>query len=432
MNCTECNELLVAYIEGLLSKSQKQTIKEHLKCCSTCLAEARKLENLHGRLVKNGGTLARTNLEDDVMLQIVREQHARLKTAHTSGVELKRLRKTIMKSPITRIAVAAVIIIALFLGINQFLGGTMSFADVIKPILNARTVAFDFIVGGDETGPIIHDIVTGSRIRRTFSNMETILVIDLDNAKMLNLDPPSKSAVYIDIKGPLQEQTKNFLEFVRNAVTSLKDMPVLELGQRDIDGRRAIGFFVESKPHLELTIWADPETASPIRIELKMGQSLYILKNIEFDLPVEGRLVSMDVPDGYTMHKGEVDMGEFTENDFIEALRIWAEYLLDGQFPEKISIEDLMNQTPVIGEKIGQLDITDEQKIQLGTAFGRGTIFFQQLDPSRIDWHYAGNGVKLGDFETAVFWYKPQDSKTYRVIYGDLSVEDVLPEDLPK
>lgn len=262
--------------------------------------------------------------------------------------------------------------------------------------------------------------------------METILVIDLDNAKMLNLDPPSKSAVYIDIKGPLQEQTKNFLEFVRNAVTSLKDMPVLELGQRDIDGRRAIGFFVESKPHLELTIWADPETASPIRIELKMGQSLYILKNIEFDLPVEGRLVSMDVPDGYTMHKGEVDMGEFTENDFIEALRIWAEYLLDGQFPEKISIEDLMNQTPVIGEKIGQLDITDEQKIQLGTAFGRGTIFFQQLDPSRIDWHYAGNGVKLGDFETAVFWYKPQDSKTYRVIYGDLSVEDVLPEDLPK
>ena len=354
-------------------------------------------------------------------------KHRLQPTVHT--VQIWRI---IMKSKITKLAAAAVIIIAAYLGINQFFGGTVSFADVIKPILNARTVVFDFIVGEEETGPVIHDIVAGSRIRRTFSNMPTILILDLDNAKMLNLDPPTKGAVYIDIKGPLQEQTKNFMEFVRNAVTSLKDMPVLELGERDIDGRRVIGFFVEKKTHLELTIWADPEMASPIRIELKMGQSRYILKNIEFDVPVEDWLVSMDVPDGYTTHKGEVDLGEWTEDDFIETLRIWAQYLLDGRFPEKISIEDLMNQTTVIGEKIGLLDISDEQKVQLGTSFGRGMIFFQQLDPGRIEWHYAGKGVKLGASETAVFWYQPKDSKTYRVIYGDLSAEDVLPEDLPK
>lgn len=338
----------------------------------------------------------------------------------------------IMKSKITRFAAAAVIIIAAFLGINQFFSGTVTFAQVIQPILNAQTVVFDFIVGGDETGPVIHDIVAGSRIRRTFSNMDTILIIDLDNAKMLTLDPKNKVAVYIDIKGPLQEQTRNFLEFIRNSVTNLKDMPVLELGQRDIDGRKAVGFFVADKPHSELTIWADPKTASPVRIELKAGQSLYILKNIEFDVPVESWLVSMDVPDGYTLHEGEVGMGDFTEADFIETLRIWAEYLLDGWFPEKMSIEDLMNQTTVIEEKIGQLDIPDEQKMQLGMSFGRGFVFFQQLDPGRIDWHYAGKSVKLGDAETAVFWYQPKGSETYRVIYGDLSVEDVAPDKLPK
>ncbi len=340
--------------------------------------------------------------------------------------------ENIMKSRITKLAAAAVIIVVALIGISQFFGGTVTFADVIQPILNARTVVFDFIVGEEETGPVIHDIVVGTRIRRTFSNMDTILVIDLDNARMLTLDPESKGAVYIDIKGPLQEQTRNFLEFVRNSITNLKDMPVLEIGQRDIDGRRAIGFFVADKPHLELTIWADHQTASPIRIELQMGQSLYILKNIEFDVPVEDWLVSMDVPDGYTLQKGEIDMGEFTEADFIETLHIWAEYLLDGQFPEKISVEDLMNQTTVIGEKIGQLDISDEQKMQLGMAFGRGMVFFQQLDPSRIDWHYAGKGVKFGDADTAVFWYQPEDSETYRVIYGDLSVEDVAPENLPE
>jgi hypothetical protein len=47
-------------------------------------------------------------------------------------------------------------------------------------------------------------------------------------------------------------------------------------------------------------------------------------------------------------------------------------------------------------------------------------------------WHYAGKGVKLGDAQTVIFWYQPKGSQTYRVIYGDLSVKDVAPNDLPK
>ena len=47
-------------------------------------------------------------------------------------------------------------------------------------------------------------------------------------------------------------------------------------------------------------------------------------------------------------------------------------------------------------------------------------------------WHYAGKGVKLGDKTAPVCWCKPKDSKTYRVVYGDLSIKDVAEEDLPK
>jgi hypothetical protein len=43
---------------------------------------------------------------------------------------------------------------------------------------------------------------------------------------------------------------------------------------------------------------------------------------------------------------------------------------------------------------------------------------------------YAGEGVKLGDKTTPVLWYKAKDAKTYRVIYGDLHVEDA--ETAPK
>jgi outer membrane lipoprotein-sorting protein len=341
-----------------------------------------------------------------------------------------------MKSPIVKLAAAAVVIVAVLIGVhfisNPF-GTTVTFAKVIQPILNAHTVVLDFIAGKEEeSGPVIHDIIVGNKIRRTLSNMETIMIIDLDNARMLTLDPKTKGAAYVDIQGPLQEGTKNLLELVRNIVTNLKDLPAQELGQRNIDGHKAIGFR-ESNPNVELTIWADPKTAQPIRIELLLAQkSLYILKNIEFDVQIDESLVSMDIPADYTLSKTEVNLRDFTEQDFIEGLRIWAELLLNGNFPESISVEDYLKLTPLVGEKISQLNVSDEEGTRLGMSFGRGMIFFQQLDPYGIDWHYAGSGVKLGDASKAIFWYQPKGSQTYRVIYGNLTVKDVKPEDLPK
>ena len=433
MNCAEYKELLVAYIEGLLDETEKRSVAQHLKDCAVCRAELKQTSNLCSRLVNNGKNLAQTNLEDVVLERIIREQNVRLKTAHKISASLK-IRRILMKSKITSIAAAAAIIIAVLIGIHQLGGGTVTFADAIKPILNARTVVLDFIVGSEETGPVMHDIVVGSRIRRTISNMDTIMIIDLDSAKMLTLDPPSKGAAYVDIQGPLREGTKNLIEFVRNAVIGVKDqpdIPVQELGQREIDGRKAVGFLVRGQNE-QITIWADSRTAQPIRIEMLLGQTLYILKNIEFDVPIEESLVSMDVPAGYTLSQKQFDMTQFTEQDFITVLRLWAEHLLGGSFPQSLTVGDLMSLTPQMGEKIGQLNISDEEKTQLGMAMGRGFVFFQQLDPNRIKWHYAGSGVKLGDASKAIFWYQPKGSQTYRVIYGDLSVKDVAPNDLPK
>ena len=44
---------------------------------------------------------------------------------------------------------------------------------------------------------------------------------------------------------------------------------------------------------------------------------------------------------------------------------------------------------------------------------------------------YLGNGVKLGDKDRIVCWYKLKGAATYRVVYGDLSIKDVAPDDLP-
>lgn len=346
--------------------------------------------------------------------------------------------ENIMKNRITRLAAAAVIIIAAALGVSQFFGGTVTFADVIKPILNAHTVVLDLMMG-EEDAPVVRDIVVGTRIRRTFSNMDTILILDLDNAKMLSLDPKSKVAMYIDIKGPIGEGTRSYIGLVRNIVNDIEehpDWPVQELGQQEIDGQRVIGFQV-SGPNEEITIWADPKTALPVRIETLLGQSFskqthYILKDIEFDVPVDESLVSMEPPADYKLAGMEYSMNQFTEEDFVKSLRIWAEFVLDGRFAETIGVEDLLKIAPLLGEKLSQSNLSEEEGIRIGMSFGRGMMFFQRIVEEGCDWHYAGNGVKLGDAEKAIFWYQPKGMKTYRVIYGDLSVVDVEADQLPK
>ncbi len=340
-----------------------------------------------------------------------------------------------MKSPITRMAAAAVIIIAVLIGIHQFGKGTVTFADVIKPILNARTVIFDFLIGEEEGNPVMHEIVVGSRIRRTISNLPGMTqIIDMETGKMLVLQDTDKTAVYVDIKGQLQEMTRGYIEFVREVLMELKDSPdVKELGEQEIDGRKAIGFSGRGNNNQELKIWADPKTAVPIRVELRLGREFFVvLKNFKFDVPIDDSQVSMYVPPGYTLQQGEVDFTKGTEEDFIESLRIWAEILLDGQFPEVVGTEQYMKQVPLLGEKLVQSGLSDEEiGKKVGMIFPRGMFFLQLLETDG-KFHYAGSGVKLGDAGKAIFWYQPKDSETYRVVYGDLSVKDVAKENLPK
>jgi outer membrane lipoprotein-sorting protein len=430
MNCTECKEMLAAYIEGLVEETERVELEEHLDKCQLCRQELQEFRALHQKLAQSSRNWQQTDIENGVMKKVIREQSGRLK--ETSRVKRRLdIWRTIMTSRITKLAAAAVIAIAVLFGIGQFFGGTVTFAQVIEPILNARSLTFDFIVGQEEGGPVIHDIVAGNRIRRTFSNMETILILDLDNAKMLTLVPSNKSATYMDIKGPIGEQTKNFMEFVRNAVVRLEGHEVEKLGRKKINGRNAVGFQVRG--HNEgIKIWADSETAMPIRIELRFGQTRYILKNIEFDVPVDESLLSMDVPAGYILCEQEIDLSQFSELDFVITLRIMVQYYYNGIFPDSLGVEDFMDFVGHVQAEANEPKMSEEEQVQIGMHFARGFMFFQQMGPSGIQWRYIGKGVKLGEADKAVFWYKPRGSKTYRVIYGDLSVREVLPQDLPK
>ena len=431
MNCEESKELLVAYVEGLLEDSEKKAVEEHLKDCSSCQAELQELTGLHDRLVTNGKALAQSNLEKDVMNQVIREQNVRLKAAGKAAAGLK-LRRLIMKSSMTRIAAAAAVIVVAALGVHYMMGPSVTFADVVKPLLNARTLILDMIVGDEETGTVIHDVIVDQQIRRVISRQEHVVnIIDPESAKMLTLHTEGKIAAYSDIQGSIQEGTKDYVASLRKIITDAQNNPgfkAKELGEKEIDGQKVVGFSANG-----FTVWADAETALPVRIEVESHQLSAVFKNFQFDVPVEEleSQVSMEMPDGYKLVEskgGEFDMGTPTEQDLVECLRIWAELLLDGNFPETIGMTELMRLLPQVEAKLGESVTSAEEGTQKGMSLGKGMLFHMGLK----DKHYAGSGVKVGEADKAIFWYLPEGAGTYRVIYGDLSVRDVAEENLPK
>ena len=430
-DCDKMRDRIADLVGRALSQAEAQVLEQHLRQCPACNTYAQALKREDFLLAKLFADIDAnmTVRQQEILNAIDRSRPAKQSRIVSVG-------RIIMKSRITKLAAAAAIIIAAILGahfIGNPFGSKVTFAQVIQPILNAQTAVFDIIIGGEnENSPVIHDMVMGSRIRRTMANVPGVVsIIDLEKGKILVLTAATKEAVYVDLKG--LPPIPNYMDQLRNVITKLQQTPefvVEELGQQEIAGRKLIGFRAKH-PKAEITIWADPKTALPVRIEENEGQMKVVCKNIQFDVPMEESLFSIDVPEGYTQQQTQIDLFGATEQDFIEGLRIRAEMFGDGQFPDGIAVEDYLKQAPAIGKKIEEMKLSKEEETELGMKLPKHLLFIRFFK-GEGKWHYAGKGVKLGDSQTAIFWYRPKDSATYRVIYGDLRVKDVAPEDLPK
>ena len=421
------NELLTAFALGELSPQMSSDVETHLAECPRC---ATKLEELRA-VLECADAMSRLSADEQTCQsakQTILETAASRQTTKPPAT-LESIWRTIMTTNRLRLAAAAVIVVAAALGLNSFLGGTVTFAEVVKPILNARTIVFDLVLGDDETGTVMHEEVTGSLIRRTISNIPgMVMILDLDDNKMLALDTGSKTAGYVKL-GQVGDKTENYIENVRKIIIDLqKGLDIEKLPEREIDGRTAVGFKGRNDKE-KLTIWADPKTALPIRIELETRQFHGVFKNFEFEPQI--KKISMDVPAGYTQDEEQFDLSNVNEQDLVESLRIWAQTLLDGRFPDTIGTTDYMREVGVLGQKIPTLDIPDSEKGQIGGKFAKGMIFLQKFEGSD-KWQYAGKGVKLGEADKVILWYQPEGSNVYRAIYGDLKAADIAQENLPK
>jgi hypothetical protein len=342
--------------------------------------------------------------------------------------------RIIMKAKTLRITAAAVVVMAVLVGIHGIPGGhSVVWADVIQPILDARTASLDIHVGSPGGEVVIHDDVMGSRIHRTVSNAPDVdIVMDFEQQRLLTIHHSRKTAVYVGLGG--LPDLRNYVELLRDTITKLQeksDLKVQNQGLQEIDGKEYT-VFIAGENDDTLTIWADPKTALPVRIEQRTPNMVITCDNLRFDVAFDESMFSMEAPAGYAVQDaGAIDFSQSSETDFIETLRIWAEIIEDGQFPDSINLEDVVKIGPKFDQGMKRAGLTEQQQTDVAMKWGQGLVFIRFFK-GQGQWHYAGQGVKLGDGDKPIFWYQPQGSETWRVIYGDLSVKDVAPENLPQ
>ncbi len=356
----------------------------------------------------------------------------------------QKMWRIIMKSKITKFAAAAAIIIAVLIGIHysggSIDGANVAWADVMEQISSFRPYACTNTVH-DEGAQISYRRMRLSLTqRREIRSNGVILVFDLSIPKSLTLIPEKKHAIEktYDMSPASDPDIFRMANSMQNAPSGSN---VQEVNIREIDGHVAKGFRSKGE-YNDITIWADVQTKLPVRVEIihvKTGRKI-IISEFEFDVDFDESLFSTTAPEGYTVkkiEKGEVsELTKFkrstTEEDLVEGLRALAIFL-DGRFPPEIELEKIRVS---LKEYIKQNNLSDsevEKRLAPVSKNYTKAYWYIRLLKGEMevsDFHYAGEGVKLGDSETPVIWWLPKDSETYRVIYGDLSVADVAPENL--
>ena len=396
---------------------------------------AENIDKLIKKLRYQAGAETHDRILDNVMQALEKKEKQK------AGTTAPNIWRNIMKSPITKIAAAAVTIIAVLIGLNQIIGSTPAFAEIVRPLLTARTATFKMTmkVKGGPAQTFDCMFMEPIHMRQT-TPQGAIVISNLKVGMIVTLMPEQKKAMVVEMQNiPENEDQSQFNMFheIRKRIQEAQeteDESVSFLGEREIDGLTTIGYHVQ-RPGVDITVWADPQTKLPVQMENTVGPVTYTMTDIVFNVELDETLFSLEIPEGYTVRTMQVDASEPTEKDLLEMFRIWADHM-DGNLPSVLDMNAQMEFVKYQRKKMkdkGQ-EPSEESMLELQKTImkmSRGGMFVQNL-PADSDWHYAGKGVKFGGADTPIFWYRPEGSETYRIIYGDLSVKDVTPENLPK
>lgn len=383
---------------------------------------------------------------------------------------------TTMKT-ILRLAVAATILVAV-VGLVSWLvpsgGARLALADVAQALDKIHSATWKTTEtfrppqgeAGTSTGVGMFLEPSHERTEQTVAGVTAISIIDGQQNKGLGYDTGTKTAMAMALKNTPTgfEMGAPFLGLRETIAAAQKgnSKDVEQLGQETIDGRRAVVFRIpyrnaEMNFEMETKIWADPETSLPIRVERTtrgIRESHSVMSDFQVNVALDPALFSVDVPEGYTVRQTQLDFSKGPLSPLVEALGMAAEHN-DGLFPptlhgeqgfdgilmravaqewEKRGVKVDSQFRPLPGQDPSKLTKEDYEALQKSahelTAKLPAALASVAAITRHGDWHYAGKDIKLGTPDRPIFWCKFMGN--YQVIYADLSVKEVAPQDAPK
>ena len=352
--------------------------------------------------------------------------------AALDAAEVRPIRPTERRATVSPIVQLAAAILVALGGLGylayQLAEPSVAYADVAKKIQEAETFTCQVTM----KTPDLKEPMTMRYLSRGTGQMRFegpdggASIMDTRQMKVLALDPKMKTAVLMELKkgdkGP-ETGPVNLVEDLRK----LADKQGKPIGKKKFGDIEAHGFRV-TEGGQEVTVWADPKTKEPVRIEGRTNfggqQTEFTMTDFHLNPKLDEALFRLEAPEGYKLIKFEAD-DLSPEEEVIRLLRAYAEKK-GGQFPKRLDDFKALGDAILADRKAGPVD--DQAVMKFAMSMGRVAAYTMSLD----GFGYKGEGVKLGDGDKIVFWYKAKGADQYRVVYGDLKTGDVPADRLPE
>ena len=388
------------------------------------------------------------------------------------GRHLMKLGRDIMSRRVPRLILmvaVALVMATLWLIVSGHQTTAQAFAKLAEPLLTAKTAHFQMRVKTDVAaftkafGPPSRDVnfpdmfqgyfLAPARYRTEMPNKMYTIADFTTGGRMMTVMPIQRQAMVVKFKGevtkgPKDKNFQNYFQELRNLLSNsrnAKESQYQRIGEKEIDGRHAIGFRYDS-PSATVTLWGDPATGAPVQIDSVYSGTPHtevVMNHFEINVDLQTSLFDLTPPTGYTVRSFDVDVAAPTEQTLVEAFKA-ASDLGDGDFPTSLDTMGIMqlimkrtlksvakqpsnkpgaakDAKAQAGAK-GPSDEEIQRMMQQSMTIGRGFGFALEL-PESADAHYAGKGAKRGTKDRPIFWYKPVGSENYHVIFANLSVQ---------
>ena len=400
--------------------------------------------------------VATTAETDDRILADALDHLEKLRRKKPAGIG-RRTGRIIMKSPFMKLAAAAVAIGAVLLGLNIIWpgGGGNALAETLERIEEIKAFTYKMkmkmanIPGMPADSPLdveMEAVVakdagmyvgmhSGKRVlKETF--------VTLGEKTIVSLMPGYKQYTRMTLTDEILAKMQKENGDPRAMVMQFTENEYRELGRTVFDGIEVDGFESTDPNIVEKVlgdvvgrIWVDVKTKLPVLVEVEVlgkdGEKVMHItcNDYEWDVDVSADFFVAEIPPHYRL-VADMDLSD-EEKFHLEVLGLFSE-LTGGTYPSELNVATIMEefQNGMI-TNFGH-PMTEElqsETIQKLADLQMAGAYYTTLASERKELAYYGKTV-TADFPHAVLMRWKTETKTYKVIFGDLSAREVGREEL--